>query len=69
VGGFLVMTSALIKLIFGITLIILALALGPLVGIWSLNTLFPVLNIPFTWQTWLAFNCLFGGSIATRIKK
>ena len=63
------MTSALIKLIFGITLIILALALGPLVGIWSLNTLFPVLNIPFTWQTWLAFNCLFGGSIATRIKK
>jgi hypothetical protein len=63
------MTSALIKLIFGITFIVVAIAFGPIVGIWSLNTLFPVLNIPLTWQTWLAFNLLFGGSIATRIKK
>ena len=63
------MTSALIKLLFGIALIIIALAIGPIIGIWSLNTLFPTLAIPYTWQTWLAFNCLFGGSIATRIKK
>jgi hypothetical protein len=63
------MTSALIKLIFGITFILVAIAFGPIVGIWSLNTLFPILNIPLTWQTWLAFNLLFGGSIATRIKK
>lgn len=62
------MTSALIKLLFGIALIIIALALGPILGIWSLNTLFPTLNIPLTWQTWLAFNILFGGSIATRLK-
>jgi hypothetical protein len=49
------MTSALIKLIFGITLIVIAVAFGPLVGIWALNTLFPVLAIPYTWQTWLAY--------------
>jgi hypothetical protein len=61
------MTSALIKLILGITLIVIAIAIGPIVGIWALNTLFPVLNIQLTWQTWLAFNILFGGSIAGRI--
>jgi hypothetical protein len=63
------MTSALIKLIFGITLIVIAIALGPILGIWALNTLFPVLHIPLTWETWAAFGILFGGSIATRIKK
>jgi hypothetical protein len=54
------MTSALIKLIVGITMIVIAIALGPLAGIWSLNTLFPVLHIPYTWETWLAFVVLFG---------
>jgi hypothetical protein len=64
------MTSALIKLLIGIAFIIIALAIGPIIGIWSLNTLFPqYLNIPLTWQTWLAFNVLFGGSLATRLKK
>ena len=63
------MTSALIKLLFGIALILIAVIFGPIVGIWSLNTLFPVLHIELSWQTWLAFNCLFGGSIAARIKK
>lgn len=28
--------------------------LGPIAIIWSLNTLFPVLAIPFTWKTWSA---------------
>jgi hypothetical protein len=54
------MTSALIKLILGITLIVIAITLGPLAGIWSLNTLFPILSIPYTWETWLAFAVLFG---------
>ena len=56
------MTSALIKLIFGITLIVIAITLGPIVGIWSLNTLFPVLHIPYTLETWLAFVVLFGSA-------
>jgi len=54
------MTSALIKLVLGIILIFIAVALGPLVGIWSLNTLFPVLHIPYTLETWAAFFLLFG---------
>ncbi len=61
------MTSALIKLIVGITLIVFAVALGPLLGIWSLNTLFPQLAIPFTWETWAAFALLFGGASGIRI--
>ena len=54
------MTSALIKLLFGIALILIAVIFGPIVGIWSLNTLFPVLHIAYTWETWLAFGILFG---------
>lgn len=40
-----------------ILIVILALALiaiGPLLVIWALNTLFPVLAIPFTIWTWVA---------------
>ena len=33
---------------------------GPLVSIWALNTLFPVLAIPYTFETWLAV-MLVGG--------
>ena len=63
------MTSALIKLILGITLVVIAIAIGPLLGIWSLNTLFPVLNIPFTWETWAAFALLLGGASGIRYRK
>jgi hypothetical protein len=63
------MTSALIKLIFGITLIVIAIALGPILGIWALNTLFPVLNIPLTWQTWAAFALLLGGASGIGYRK
>ena len=59
-GGFLVMISALIKLIISIGIIAFVILIGPLAGIWSLNTLFPVLVIPYTWETWLAFLLLFG---------
>jgi hypothetical protein len=62
------LTGSLLKLSFGIILIVVAIAFGPIIGIWSLNTLFPVLHIDLTWQTWLAFNILFGGSIAGRFK-
>jgi hypothetical protein len=36
-------------------LVIIALViLGPLITIWALNTLFPVLAIPYTLETWFA---------------
>jgi hypothetical protein len=41
--------------IIGIILIALIMVIvAPIALIWALNTLFPVLNIPFTIETWLA---------------
>jgi hypothetical protein len=60
------MMKSLIKLILGVSLIILAVVLGPLLGIWSLNTLFPVLTIPYNWETWAAFLLLFGSATGLR---
>jgi len=60
------MMTSLIKLIFGITLILLVIVFGPLLGIWSLNTLFPVLAIPYTWQTWAAYFLIFGSLTGLR---
>jgi hypothetical protein len=65
------MTSALFKLIVGIILILIAVIFGPIVGIWSLNTLFPILHIPYTLETWLAYFLLLGSITGLRfgIKK
>lgn len=60
------MTSVLIKLILGITLIVIAVVFGPIIGIWSLNTLFPVLHIPYTIETWLAYFFLLGSITGLR---
>ena len=35
-------------------LVIAVVIFGPLLTIWSLNTLFPVLAIPYSIETWLA---------------
>jgi hypothetical protein len=42
-------------------LLVLLILLAPFSTIWSLNTLFPVLNIPYTLETWLAVIMLGGG--------
>jgi TctA family transporter len=60
------MIKSLIKLILGIALLVVVIVVGPLLGIWSLNTLFPVLEIPYTWQTWAAFLLLFGSATGLR---
>jgi tryptophan-rich sensory protein len=39
--------------------VIFLIIVGPLITIWSLNTLFPVLAIPYNIWTWLATVCLF----------
>jgi hypothetical protein len=56
------MITSLFKLILGIALIVFVIVVGPLIGIWSLNTLFPVLAIPYTLETWAAFGLLFGSA-------
>lgn len=37
-----------------ILLITATVVLGPLVSIWALNTLFPALAIPYSFDTWAA---------------
>jgi hypothetical protein len=60
------MIKSLIKLVLGITLLVVVIVVGPLLGIWSLNKLFPVLLIPYTWETWAAFLLLFGSATGLR---
>lgn len=51
------MTNAIYVFVFA-----LAIIFGPLALIWALNTLFPALLIPYTFETWLAavvFNMFF----------
>lgn len=60
------MMTSLIKLILGITLLVIVIVGGPLAGIWSLNTLFPILAIPYNWETWLAFLLIFGSATGLR---
>ena len=37
-----------------LALVIFAIIFGPFITIWSLNTLFPVLAIPYSLETWAA---------------
>ena len=47
--------------VFGaIAFIVLLVVLGPLCTIWSLNTLFPALAIPYDFDHWLAVVILGG---------
>jgi hypothetical protein len=43
-----------LKLFVLILLVVAIVAIGPLLLIWSLNTLFPVLAIPYEITTWAA---------------
>ena len=44
----------MLKLVLAIAVVVALLAIGPWLVIWSLNTLFPVLAIEFTFWTWAA---------------
>lgn len=53
-------------------LIFALLILGPILIIWSLNIIFPVLAIPYTFETWIAMFILsgaFGTLVKTTIQK
>ena len=51
----------------GLVLALIALViLGPWTVVWSLNTLFPALNIPYTFWTWLAVLVL-GGAVKSNM--
>lgn len=57
------------KAILLVLLVVFLVVVGPLLTIWALNTLFPVLAIGYTWQTWLAvviLGGLFKSTITTK---
>lgn len=43
-----------------IAIVLFFVFIGPFLAIWSLNTLFPVLAIPYTLETWAAALILSG---------
>ena len=42
------------KYILALILIVILVAIGPLLTIWAVNTLFPIVNIPYALDTWFA---------------
>lgn len=46
--------AGLAAVVAGVVLLIILLLLAPLAVIWALNTLFPLLAIPYTFWSWLA---------------
>jgi hypothetical protein len=60
------------KILFIVGIVLLFAIVMPIATIWSLNTLFPVLAIPVTFDTWLATIVLggvVGGSTGLSFKK
>ena len=47
---------------------VLGIIVGPLLSIWALNTLFPVLGIAYTFETWAAM-AVIHGVLAVKVKK
>ena len=51
-----------------VALALLLVIAGPLLMIWALNTLFPVLNIAYSFETWISIVILAAGS-RTKLEK
>ena len=43
-----------------VLLVTLVIVMGPLLMIWALNTLFPVLSIAYSFETWISIVILAG---------
>ena len=59
--------SKLLGVVGIIALVVTLIIAGPLLLIWALNTLFPVVAIGYTWQTWLAALVL-GATVSPTVK-
>jgi hypothetical protein len=57
----------LIGMVGVVALIVVLIIAGPLLIIWALNTLFPVLAIPYTVWTWLAA-LILGSTLSPTVK-
>ena len=56
----------LIKILAFVAFILVLVIVGPLITIWALNTLFPVLAIGYTIETWAAV-ILLGGFMRANV--
>jgi hypothetical protein len=60
-------------ILFALAILALIFVAAPLILIWSLNTLFPILAIPYNIATWFAalwVGAVFsGGLVSARFKK
>ena len=52
--------SDVVKIVLLMAFIVALVVLGPFLTIWALNTLFPVLAIPYTFWTWAAVIIISG---------
>jgi hypothetical protein len=52
------MKNTTLQIILLVVLAIILTIVTPFISIWALNTLFPVLRIPYTFWTWLAMLAL-----------
>jgi hypothetical protein len=59
--------GTVVKFLGIVALILFLIILGPLLTIWALNTLFPVLAIPYTFWTWAAA-LILGSLIGPSVK-
>ncbi len=42
------------NVLVAVAIVVLLIVFGPIATIWALNTLFPALAIPYTFETWCA---------------
>ena len=59
--------SDIIKIVLLIAFIAAVIIIGPLLTIWALNTLFPVVAIPYAIETWFAVVVL-SAFLKTKVK-
>jgi hypothetical protein len=57
-----------VKILGFLAFIIILVAVGPLLTIWALNALFPVLAIPYSLETWAAI-ILIKGLLTVQVTK
>ena len=64
--------TSVVGVILGVAFIIALVIIGPFLVIWSLNTLFPSLVIPYALETWVSIMVLgawISGLMNTKISK
>jgi hypothetical protein len=57
-------TNVVLAVLFVLALVIF----GPIATIWSINTLFPITNIPYNFDTWCAV-VILGGVFKSNVNK